>query len=85
MMVNMLGRGANPIVEVANAMAAECRKHYARVNGPLVPPMTVHNCPLDAQAQDAAATFWSGGTCRHCLCCSGTNNRRASASCDGWG
>eukprot|EP00971_Amphidinium_carterae_P213249 4232300-Amphidinium_carterae.1 len=58
-MANMLGRGTNPIVEIAESMVAACRQHHARVAGPLVPPMTVHNCPLDAGAQQAASTFWS--------------------------
>ena len=58
MLANMLGRGAAPIVTVAEAMVAAARQMHVRLNGPLVPPMTVANCPLDPTAQQAAATFW---------------------------
>ncbi|CAE7657889.1 unnamed protein product, partial [Symbiodinium necroappetens] len=58
MLANMLGRGTAPIVTAAEAMVAAARQMHARLNGPLVPPMTVANCSLDPTAQQAASTFW---------------------------
>ena len=58
MLASMLGRGAAPIIQVAAAMVAAARQMHARLNGPLIPPVTVLNCPLDQTAQTASAAFW---------------------------